>query len=540
MDNPSPTRRPWFYIVSWLVILLAVYGWQIARMGGIQNSLYQILIDLFCVFPLLLLLWLAFFSQFVLPVQTFRDRQKIFDRLLTYLLGNRGPALFVENGNIKEHSEERLRKGQGVIWLDSASAAVTRTTTRIKQVMGPGVHFLDSGEEILNTIDLHYQVDTIGPKEDQDPFAAEQPNEKIYERPQTVKALTRDGIEVVPQITVRFRVDTGFPREGEPGSRFGFRSGTTQRSKENEERDKEAIRRAILGEAVNPNATNEMSRRRVAWNQLPAMLAVDLWREYAARFTLDQFFEARQEIPQPQSNSDQPEEDEIDPLTRPVVTSDDPRHAGTLLAQLIRPLNHFILKLIQQIERTPKANATPPPAASQQTNASSQQEAARGTALQVINKMVEMHLTRPKVPMLDENGVPQKTLIASREYEILQRHGLVVESVSIGNLRFDKEIEEKMIQKWAAAWYKNAEDESKRIQRQKEVIRSAAHEKAYHQYTEWLSNHIVRKQPQDVKEALKEMLMRTRRIILTDDKLREEMKNELSSLEDILRWVEEE
>jgi hypothetical protein len=535
MDNTPLTQRPWFYIISWLVFLLAVYGWQIARMGGIQNSLLEILFDLLCVFPILLLLWLAFFSQFILPVHTFRDRQKIFDRLLADLFSAHGPALSIENGEIHEHSGERLKKGPGVVWLDSASAAVTRTTTTIKQVLGPGVHFLDNGEEILNTVDLHYQVDTIGPKENEDPFASEQSDSQKTERRQIVKALTRDGIEVVPEIMVRFRVDTGFPREGEPGSRFGFRSG----NKKNENMDKEAIRKAILGEAINPNMTSEMPRRRVAWNELPAMLAVDVWREYAAKFTLDQFFESKLEIPMPPPTAPQPEEEEIDLLTRPVLSIGDRRSAGTLMAQLLRPINHLMSNLIQRIEGTKKATiarpAMPAPA-----GPLAKREPTIGTALQVINKMVEMRLTRPYVPGLDETGSLTNMLTPSKEYEILKAHGLAVDTVKIGNIRFNKEIEKKIIEKWAASWLKNAKDEEERIKRQKEVIASAAHEKAYIQYASRLSSHLLRKQPQDVKQALKELLLRTRTIILTDDKLREDMKDELANLDEILHWVEEE
>src|SRR5688500_6210710 len=126
MEDTPFYKRPWFYIASRLAILLVVYGWQIYRLGGIQAGLVDIFIDLVFIFPALLFLWIAFFAQFVLPVRTFKDRQKIFSRLLTDLLGGHGPALFIENGVIKEHSGERMKSGPGVLWLDSASAAVTR------------------------------------------------------------------------------------------------------------------------------------------------------------------------------------------------------------------------------------------------------------------------------------------------------------------------------------------------------------------------------------------------------------------------------
>jgi hypothetical protein len=69
MDDDPIYKRPWFYIAGWLVILLLVYGWQILRMGGIRANLFEIFVDLACVFPLLLVLWMAFFAQFVLPVR---------------------------------------------------------------------------------------------------------------------------------------------------------------------------------------------------------------------------------------------------------------------------------------------------------------------------------------------------------------------------------------------------------------------------------------------------------------------------------------
>ena len=195
MDDTPFYKRPWFYIVGWLAFLLLFYGAQIYRMGGFRASILDIFFDLLCIFPLLLILWMAFFAQFVLPVRTFRDRQKIFDRLITYLFGGHGPALFIENGIIKEHSGERLKKGPGVLSLDSASAAVTRTATAIKQTIGPGVHFMDSREYIAGTIDLHIQSHSM-PKENDKPFgeksdyASEEEYKQVQDRCKQVSALT--------------------------------------------------------------------------------------------------------------------------------------------------------------------------------------------------------------------------------------------------------------------------------------------------------------------------------------------------------------
>ena len=60
MDDIPFYKRPWFYIAGWLVTLLVLYGWQILRMGGVQASILYILIDLGCLFPALLVVWIAF------------------------------------------------------------------------------------------------------------------------------------------------------------------------------------------------------------------------------------------------------------------------------------------------------------------------------------------------------------------------------------------------------------------------------------------------------------------------------------------------
>jgi hypothetical protein len=543
MDGPPLTKRPWFYIAAWLVILLVAYGWQIWRMGGVQASLPAILFDLVCVFPVLLILWMAFFAQFTLPVQTFEDRLKVFSRLLADLFGGHGPALFIENGEIKEHSGERFKKGPGVVWLDSASAAVTRTSVKIKQTLGPGVHFLDSGEYIAGTVDLHIQTQTLGPKEDEDPFVeeSEEGYDQAVERRKMVSALTRDGIEIIPTISISFRVDTGFPKEGEPGSRFGYRTGITRKAKENEEKDKESIRKAILGEGVNPYKTIEMTRRRVAWNELPASLAVDLWREYASKFTLDELFRPDQLIhPRPPTPPEHVEE-EIDPLGQPLEVTPDQSNLQRRYLRSLRDINVFISRAIRWMEGTSKEEKPPKSTAIDilKQGAFAKSESVNGTALQVVNEMVHLRLTTPKVADLNDNGVRGTGTIEGTEYKLLQNRGIVVLSVSISNLRFQKDIEDKIIKKWSTSWLKNAEAEKKQIERRQNIIKSAGQEKAIRQYTDLLTRDLLRKKPANAKESLKTLLMRTRTIIIHNDQLRKDMTEEQQALEDILRWVEE-
>ncbi|MGE5777241.1 MAG: hypothetical protein ACM33V_13535, partial [Chloroflexota bacterium] len=470
MDDSPFYRRPGFYIAWWLAVLLIIYGWSIwsiSKGDGIQNHLTDIFVDLACIFPALLVLWLAFFAQFVLPVHTFPDRQKIFERLISYLLGSHGPTLFIENGVIKEHVGERDKKGPGVLWLDSASAAVTRTAVAIKQVMGPGVHFTSGKEFIAGTLDLHIQSQTIGPKDSDRPFEDKRDNqtteeyEQIQERRKQVSAWMRDGIEVIPNISVSFRVNTGFPKEGQPGSRFGYRTGVTKKDKENEKRDKEAIRRVILGEGINPNAVQDSPRRRVAWNELPGALAADLWREYAAKFTLDQFFQPDQLVPPPEPSVPQPTEEEIDPLSQPIQVSSNRDAMQNNLAKMVREVNLLMSRTITRLEGKKESPEVRKPTAPQLPAATPRlkKEPERKTALQVINEMVKARLTQDEVDILDDHGVRGDGKVPSPEYKLLQERGIEVKSVSISTLRFDPTIEEAIINRWTTTWLRNAKTE---------------------------------------------------------------------------------
>lgn len=538
-------KRPWFYIAAWLAILLVVYGWQIYRMGGIQAGLIDIFIDLVFIFPVLLLFWIAFFAQFVLPVRTFRDRQKIFSRLLTDLFGGHGPALFIENGVIKEHSGERLKSGPGVLWLDSASAAVIRSAVAITKTIGPGVHFIERGEFIAGTVDLHIQSQLIGPRDSDKPFdkkAEEQSDEEyhhVQDRRKQVSALTRDGIEVLPNISVSFRVDTGFPAEGQPGSRFGYRTGVTRRAKENEAKDKEAIRKAILGEGINPNIESSSPRHRVAWNQLPATLVVDVWREYVAKFTLDELFTPDQQVLSQPVQPPQPTEEEIDLLSQPLQVGAGRERMQEGFTIMLREINKSMDKMIKWLERKDQDNKNQKSApVAPVVQAPAKSEPQKKTALQVINEMIKARLTQAEVDFMDDHGVRGDGTIPSAEFRLLQERGLRVQDASVIGLRLNPQIEEAIIKRWSATWLNNARAEKDQIDRKKSIIESAGQEEAIRQYAEWLGNDLVKKKPIGVKETLKTLLMSTRTILFRKDQLRKLMPEGQEDLEEIIKWIE--
>jgi hypothetical protein len=547
MDETPFYRKPWFYIAGWLAILLVAYGWQIRRMGGVEASIFDIVLDLLCLFPLLLLLWMAFFAQFVLPVQTLRDRWKIFSRLLTRLAGAHGPALFIENGIIKEHSGERLKRGPGVVWLDSASAAVTRTPVAIKQTMGPGVYFIETNEYIAGTIDLHIQSHSIGPKETDRPFDAKSDSQtdeeynQIQDRRKQVSALTRDGIEVVPRISVTFRLDTGFPKSGRPGSRFGYRKGVTKQDRALEEKDKEAIRKAILGEGINPMASPDSPGHRVAWNQLPVLLAVDVWREYVAKFTLDELFMPTQVMPAGIAQMPQPTPEEIAHLHQPIRVSAARQRMRSTFTSMLREVNVLMARMLRSLEESDLTIGSQP--VSLESMVSSSPKAAtlepqKKTALQVINEMVKARLTQPEVDILDDQGVRGEGKLPSSEYKLLHERGLKVLNVSVGGLILNPLIDQTIISRWSTTWLKVAKLESDQIERQRNVIESAAREQAIRQYADMLSRDLIQKKPAGVKEILRTLLLRTRTIIFNNDQLRQRMTAEQQELENIIKWIE--
>lgn len=244
--------------------------------------LFDVVVLLFGLF-----FWLFFFAQFILPERTLGDRFRIFGRVLLYILGGHGPALFIENGAIRESTNERLKQGPGVIWLDSASVAVLRNRVSITRVVGPGVVFTRDGEYIAGAVDLHKHVYNIGPSESEKPFepkpapaSGEDANQQklndeytaLQERRWQTRALTRDGIEICATIGVNFGVLES-PNDG--GSKqFPFSAN--------------AVRQYVTS-IINANT----SRNDILWSDLPAQMAADLWRDYLRRFTLDELFQVR-------------------------------------------------------------------------------------------------------------------------------------------------------------------------------------------------------------------------------------------------------
>jgi hypothetical protein len=194
------------------------------------------------------------------------------DRLVSYLSGFHGPAVFVENGRMRASERELKKRGPGVIWLDSASAAVLRTPVKFTRIVGPGVHFTRAREYVAATVDLHVLTQAIGPNDDDQPFTVDHNHpdyEQIQKRRYDTSALSRDAIEVVATITVTFRIKS---TPGEGGTPFGY--------------NEENVRKAVTD-----GLTQGAQPDQPIWSPLPSRMAVDVWREYLRKFKLTQLFE---------------------------------------------------------------------------------------------------------------------------------------------------------------------------------------------------------------------------------------------------------
>ncbi len=539
MEETRVTQRPWFYIVSRAAGMFVLYGiavgkqWLDARAGGEPFDPLLIFLDIFLLI-FLLIFWLAFFAQFVLPVHTFEERQKIFDRLMGYLGGMRGPAIFIKNGQAVDRPGESERKGAGVLWLDTASAAVTHVNVSLKNTFGPGVHFTGGGEKIAATVSLHVQSQNIGPGEKDEPFKAKGENtsedefREIQKRRMMTSALTRDGIEVVPNISVSFKIDADAIKGDRPGSHFGY--------------SQEAVSNAIINQAVNPNAKPKTLEYNVDWNELPAYVAADLWREFMSKFKLMQLFEADCAMPTaiPQESPLPPAQD-TEALKRPMTD----RQQGTLartVTEMLHETNHWLEKLADRCEAGGGKKAVKAAAADVAARPAGGKppDTSRKTALQVINFMLKERMTNPKSPVLNQNGEPQTGWRESREYRLLKERGIRVTSVSVSTLRFPTKVEEQLVNQWTANWLDNARKERDRIELARSYATLSGQEKAMTGYTTDIAYSVLesKREAKGLKETVKSLLSRSRMLLVRNDRMHRRASNELQELEDILQWLE--
>lgn len=465
-ENTGLFQNPILRKLAWLGGFLLIYlgiGFVMWHFDPATNHDLEVIADV-VFFVVGMVVWLMFFAQFVLPVTKIQDRGKVIDRLVTYLMGGHGPAIFIENGFIRSHEKETGRGGPGVIWLDSASAAVLRTAVELKGAIGPGVHFTNGDEYIAATADLHTLSQSIGPNDTEQPFknyedepdykelvarekdtwgsslheAAENALQKrkdeikaIRERAESTSALTRDGIIVCASLSVSFRLKS---TAGEGSTRFGF----------NRENSLKAIRDSMVREA---NLDHPV------WNSLPARMAADIWREYLGKFRFSELFEVRGN-----------------------------RSATTI---------EFIADMIKK--RLTREH------------------------IEALNEYGQFVLANPEREkdylqfLKDKNFAAAENLLRSAqstEFLKLSEMGLEVKSVSIKKLYFAADIEALLINQWKALWLANAQRERQQVENERNSAETAGKQDGLKNFALSASQLLSRQQTQSQAEAL-ELLMRS-------------------------------
>jgi hypothetical protein len=523
MDDIPYYRKPWFNSVVLTIILLGIYIYNLVWQGGLLANLLGIVLDLI----LVILVYQAcvfFYAQFILPIQTLGDRKKIVSRLLLHARNAHGPAIFVKNGRKVERLGESNKRGPGVLWVDTASAVVTRTFTTFKQVLGPGVHFIESNEKIASIISLHAQTQVIGLTREDDPFEKLKDNpteeeqkkyQELRSRCMAVRAMTRDGIEVFPSISVTFKIDAKPAGPGKKGSHFGFNA--------------EAVEKAARSEGINPNTTSE-EKRRVDWNQLPALIAVDLWREYLSKFTLSELFDltlsAIPDIPQPET----PPAYVTLPRTPLLIKRG---YAARLLRNINNSFEKRLDKLIPK-EESPDEEAIP----AEKTDIKKMGDSRKQTALQIINHMMKTRLTRAVIAKLDDCGRLLEGYEASSEYKKLKERGIAVLNVSINKLHFSPVVESQFLEHWNTSWLAQARNDQNRIERLNTAYTEKGRQKADLDHAFALSQAIMGDNPVTIPAAVKTLLRETQSESKLNERLLSRIRSEVETLDELVKWVE--
>jgi hypothetical protein len=526
MDEIPFHQKPAFRSLLLGLLLLGIYGYELIWQGGLWVNVLGVAFDL-VMLAFLFQACVFFYAQFILPIRTLEDRQKIVERLWLRAANAHGPAIFIKNGRKVEREGESEKRGPGVLWVDTASAVVTRSLTAFKQVLPPGVHFLGGKEHIASIVSLHTQTHTIGPNAEDQPFeklkenATEEENKKYNEvqaRRMAVSALTRDGIEVVPRISLTFRIDARPAAGTETGSRFGFNA--------------DAVEKAARGEGINPNVNSE-ERRRVAWNQLPAMIAVDLWREYLSKFTLNELFEANlgplPEIEQPQEPGSA-----IQLPDTPLITR------SSYFARLLKSVNNSLERRLNESEprqREVAANRISTSVEGVHSDRKANQPKPQ-TALQIITQMIRARMTQAVVPVLDDCGRLVEGYVVSDEYKKLKERGLAVSGVSVSGLRFSPSVETQLVQQWVTNWLPNARADRDQVERLNLAYTENGRQQALQDHALALSQAIAKENPRTIPSAVRTLLQRTQSEIKLNDRLLQRADDDVASLDNLMNWIE--
>jgi hypothetical protein len=409
-----------------------------------------------------------------------------------------GPAIRIENGKVIQSHHEKKLSSPGVILLDTASAAMLRTKTTFVRAVGPGVIFTDGGEFLhQEAVDLHTQVrplPPLGPLGNEDPYAhwnKKKEEEKEFQarqnRRKETSGLTRDGVEIVPNILAVVKTKS---LAGQGGTRFGFNS--------------KAVSLAITREGIVPDGL-----RNVPWFEIPAYLAVELWREYLSKFTLTELFISPDE--------------ESSLISKSVATGKKNLETGLQLKTAYR-----------------RGQQDP--------------ETRQRTRFEIILRMIKLRLTQAQVPLLDDYGRETDETQDSREYQILEEMGIQVIDVSISNPRFPRTVESQLVQQWLSTWLERAIAEREAIENRRALAGEKGEDSALLKFAEEVVHNIHEAIVDDDgnllptwnqllpnrEESLEKLVAGTQQLLTRNPNLHHWLLDEEAELERLLEWIRRE
>ncbi len=483
------------------------------------------------------ILWGFFFAQFILPLQTISDRFRAVWRLFAHFFGMHGPAIFVENGVPREHTGEEDKSGPGLIWLDTASGAILKRRTGITRTVGPGIYFTARGETLGGTVDLHRQKQVIGPRPGEDPFATKPKDtsdeaallayEEARKRASETIAYTNDHHPVVPNIIVFFKINAQPASGVAPGSRFGF--------------DKEAVYLALTrGTMV--DASQEAKHTEIQWNELPAHIAAEVWREMLEKYRFSDLF--------------QPMPAELDlgtppPPPKPQTPPEPAKPTGTIswLKEYLGDLDRWLAHQVHILNKAffaPKAPETEERC--QQPEAPPRPQQDKITVMEFIQQIMRYRLAHPMWPEVDSNGEPTGRWLESPEYRLLLQRGIKVQTVIVTNLRFKKNIDDLLLYTWTEHWAQRALARAQEIEQQLEAIGKDAQHQATVDFCEYLARRVNRnarhflaqRGKARTQRAAQQILFDTHNYLTGNELLRQRCQLEIKQISQIQHQVREE
>lgn len=503
-------RQPKWQIVIVMLLGFLIYLYLVNKLGGVQANFWPTTIDLIIFFPGFLV-FIFFFAQFVAPVQKIKEeRVEVFVRLWRYLVGDHGPAVLIENGATKSREREMNKKGAGILILDTASAALLRNDVSFTRAVGPGVVFTHhdrntgQSEYSAGSLDLRRQSDYYGPREEEDPFADQKKDEKgrpvekdpdyqeRQKRRMLTSGLTRDGIEIVPNVFVSFGLDSAGEnpapavsktRTSRAGSRDTLQSDTMEQLRS----DLHEFNRS-LGQLIpflrSTTAGEEEESSIVPYEPIPLDRKVQpAANPDSGRGKLKKIEDVRR---------DRTEFDFSEPSARRAIgyeavdpTSKDnndryrvewKKLPGMLAIDVWREVIHMftVEQLFSELGSAwtlPGSQSTKPP-----------------TGIEFITRYLSLRLTSPSVPRLGLDGKPGAPM-PSPEFKILKERGVAVKMVTLINPRLPGDFEEKIIQRWINIYLPKAHAERMELDNDQANVRSSAKKQAIIDYAQAVSRH---------------------------------------------------